>query len=115
MSRVTGDQFVPVSSSRSADVRSEFDNDPDYRDLLEMFAAALPSRAEALRDAFTAARFGELRVLAHQLKGAGGGFGFPGVTELAGQLEQVCPAGDAEVIRAALDRLLAYLGRIAIA
>ncbi|MGQ0637699.1 MAG: Hpt domain-containing protein [Planctomycetaceae bacterium] len=95
-------------------VRSEFTGDSAYADLLEIFTAALPDRIQGLRTAFEGRHFESLRVLAHQLKGAGGGFGFPGVTDLAAELERASRSADIEAIRPALDRLIAYLGRIAV-
>lgn len=95
-------------------VRSEFEHDPDYRDLLQIFAGALPDRRRSLHEAWQTGNFQELRVLAHQLKGAGGGFGFHGLTELAAELEQACKSATPREIGGALERLLAYIGRITV-
>src|SRR3546814_13177879 len=46
--------------------------------------------------------------VAHQLKGSGGNFGFPQLTEWAGMLEQVARSGDASGTL----RLLAELGTL---
>lgn len=95
-------------------VYSEFAHEPDFRELLETFASAVPERRQGLRDASLAQDWETLRTRAHQLKGAGGGFGFPVVTELAAELEQACKAGQSDRITATLEALLAYLGRIAV-
>lgn len=100
-----------VSQDRTA-VHSEFAADPEYRELLEMFAEALPERQHCLTAAFRAADWPTLKTLAHQLKGAGGGFGFRGLTDLAAELEAACQLGRTENIAVALDRLLGYMARI---
>lgn len=104
----------PLVLSDRAVVYSEFAADPEYRELLEMFDEALPERRRSLTDAFRVGNFQELLTLAHQLKGAGGGFGFPGLTDFAAVLEEACKAADATRIAAALDQLLAYMHRIAV-
>jgi HPt (histidine-containing phosphotransfer) domain-containing protein len=103
-----------MALAASAAIHSEFASDPDYRDILELFADALPERKRSLVDAFRDGNMRELGTLAHQLKGAGGGFGFPGLTAHAADLESACKTGSPDRIAAELDRLLAYLQRIAI-
>jgi histidine phosphotransfer protein HptB len=95
-------------------VQSEFSGDPDYVELLELFAQALPERRGRLKSTFKAGQIVELRLLAHQLKGAGGGYGFPELTERAAELEATCKAREASAIASALERLLEYIDRIAI-
>lgn len=103
-----------VASQDRAVVRSDFAADPEYRELLEMFDEALPERRRCLVDAFRTGNVAELQALAHQLKGAGGGFGFPGLTEHAARLETACKAGEPARIAEELDRMLAYMQRIAV-
>jgi len=95
-------------------VFSEFASDPEYRELLEMFAEALPERRRCLSDTFRTGNSEELRVLAHQLKGAGGGFGFPELTNRAASLETACREGNPQAVADALEQLLAFMSRIAI-
>src|SRR6516162_5033726 len=71
-------RVVPVDPVRSVSA-----DEPDFREVLEQFAAAMPERAGGLREAHRTAAYDQLRVQAHQLKGAGGGFGFPRLSELA--------------------------------
>lgn len=101
-----------AASVAAAPVRSAFADDPEYRDLLTMFVAAVPDRRRALARAWEAGNFPELRVLAHQLKGAGGGFGFYELTRLASDLESACRSAEPPTIAAALTQVLAYLQRI---
>lgn len=73
--------------SVSGSLRSEFAEDPDMKDILEMFVQELPSRAEDLRRCLRENETAKLARVAHQLKGAGGGYGFPLISEVAGRLE----------------------------
>jgi len=104
------------SASRSAGppVYSEHREEPDFRGLLEEFAATRTDRLEQLHSVFAAGRIDDLRVQAHQLKGAGGGYGFPELSDLAGQLEVACtpPHAGLDVIFWRLDLLADYLSRI---
>jgi HPt (histidine-containing phosphotransfer) domain-containing protein len=66
-------------------VRSTLSDDPEIRDLIGRFVTKMPGYADSLEAA--ASDHDELRSLAHQLKGAAGGYGFTIVTEAAGALE----------------------------
>lgn len=103
-----------VSTIDNSPVHSEFADDPEYRELLEMFTSAIPERRRSLAEAFRAGNFPELQTLAHQLKGAGGGFGYPGLTERAADLEMACKSRQPEQIATTLDLLLVYMQRVAI-
>jgi HPt (histidine-containing phosphotransfer) domain-containing protein len=54
-----------------------------------------------------AGRREELQRLAHRLKGAGGSYGYPELTEAARGLEVAARAGDVEAAGIALGRLIA--------
>ena len=51
--------------------------DPDFIDLVEEFVASLDDRLSDLQAALAKQDVQQLRNLAHQLKGAGGGHGLP--------------------------------------
>lgn len=76
-------------------ILSSFAGDPEMRELIGYFVEDLPKRTQALEQAWGAADLGSLRRIAHQLKGAAGGYGFDTIGQAAGELE-VC-AGDAPV------------------
>ncbi|MBX3372791.1 MAG: Hpt domain-containing protein [Phycisphaeraceae bacterium] len=63
--------------------------DDEMADLISYFVAELSNRVEALQAAFTEGDEDRLRMLAHQIKGAAGGYGFPAITAVAGDLERV--------------------------
>jgi len=66
---------------------SDFADDPDMAELILEFVGNLPTRLEAIRQSLDASDLGALSTLAHQLKGAAGGYGFPTLSECARQLE----------------------------
>jgi PAS domain S-box-containing protein len=66
---------------------STFQDDPDMLELVEEFSRALPARVEAIEAALSARDFEALRRLAHQLKGAGAGYGYPPITVAAQDVE----------------------------
>jgi HPt (histidine-containing phosphotransfer) domain-containing protein len=82
--------------------------------LVEQFVKVLPER---VRDLDTASRNGDratLARIAHQLKGAAGGYGFPSVTESAARLESAARSNDVE-IAAPLDDLVKLCRRATVA
>jgi HPt (histidine-containing phosphotransfer) domain-containing protein len=91
-------------------VHSSYATDPDMLELVREFALELPGRADAMERLLAAGSLQELGVLAHQLKGAGGGYGFAPVTELAGALERALresrPAHEIEQRTHELSKLL---------
>lgn len=68
-------------------VLSEFADDPEMRELVELFAEEMPEKIAGFEAAMTGCRLDDLRRQAHQLKGAAGGYGFGVVGEAAGRLE----------------------------
>jgi len=86
----------PPKASGGEVIRSDFTDDPEMVPLVREFAAGLPRRIAAMRQAMANSHLEELRRNAHQLKGSGGGYGYPAVTEVAAQLEQDAKAGDVE-------------------
>ncbi|MBT9556721.1 MAG: Hpt domain-containing protein [Myxococcales bacterium] len=92
---------------------SEFANDPDMVELVEGFVARIPTRRAALWEAYESRNAVDLKRLAHQLKGAAGGFGFPILTSVAGTLEGAIEInGDVTSVEAQLRELDGLLLRI---
>ena len=81
-------------------IRSIFENDPDMMEIVRDFAAALPERRRSLQALLEANDLDALQVAAHQLKGAGGGYGFQPITDTAARLEQALRVGvDASALK----------------
>jgi histidine phosphotransfer protein HptB len=79
-------------------IRSAYENDPEMLEIVREFAAELPARVAKLEGHLDAGELRELQTLAHQLKGAGGGYGFPQITELAASLESSLKQGADEAV-----------------
>jgi len=94
-------------------LRSQFADDGDLAEALDGFLDALPSRLEAMRQALANNHYEQLRRLSHQLKGAGGGYGYPLLTEEARKLENAAGTEDAEAANLAMGRLEHLCRRIA--
>jgi signal transduction histidine kinase/HPt (histidine-containing phosphotransfer) domain-containing protein len=100
----------PATAPIEIPLVSELADDEDMAPLVAQFVASLPERAAALLEATFAGDLTRLTRLAHQLKGAAGGFGFPTVTTAAAALEQAAGGvGPAGGIGAALEVLLRLL------
>jgi len=89
-------------------ILSEYAEDPDMKDLLDTFVSELPGKIAAIRDAWDHHNHANLRRIAHQLKGAGGGYGFGVISDAAQRLESSLAQGpqDLERARTELDALI---------
>lgn len=103
---------MPELSRQTGPVYSRHAADPDYAEILAIFVDSVHDQRQALRDALDRESFEELRTLAHQLKGAGGGYGFDGLSQHAAALEQACRLGGPLDVVAALEELTAYMARM---
>src|SRR5206468_6136048 len=74
---VEGPPAGPAGTDRPAagPVRSTMAADADMKDVLAEFVGRLPTQVNRLAGLLRAADLDELRRAAHQLKGAGGGYG----------------------------------------
>lgn len=69
-------------------IRSEFCSDPEMREIVEIYVVEMPQRVATLTGHWEAQQLEELRRLAHQIKGASAGYGFPSIGSAAGLVEQ---------------------------
>lgn len=110
-----------TNSERGEPVYSLFTRDPDMLELVELFVRDLPDRIDALCRAAAADDYQELAQLAHQLKGAGGGYGFPSITEAGARVEAAAKdlcrptatASDVRRVRDGLAELISLCRRTA--
>ena len=87
-------------------IRSCYEDDADMLEIVREFAHELPARVASLEGFLGGGDTNQLQTLAHQLKGAGGGYGFPQITEAAGDLEQALNDGaDAALLKTRTDAL----------
>jgi HPt (histidine-containing phosphotransfer) domain-containing protein len=73
-------------------------------DLVQLFLGELPSRISALQDAWRERRVQNVSRIAHQLKGACAGYGFPALGSAAGTLEASLHHAGERSAEAALDK-----------
>ncbi|HSV16451.1 MAG TPA: ATP-binding protein, partial [Tepidisphaeraceae bacterium] len=77
------------------------------------FVERLPERVASIGRLLAAHELDELKRTLHQLKGAGAGFGFPSITQLAAKAEQTVATNQAlEQIRSEVDSLVALIRRV---
>jgi histidine phosphotransfer protein HptB len=96
-------------------IRSAYEGDPDMLEIVREFASELPARIAKLEAHVAAGELRELQTLAHQLKGAGGGYGFPQITELAASLESALKQGaDESVVKDRTSELCATLRAVVV-
>ena len=103
-----------LSTSSQTAVTSDFADDPDFHELLEMFAESISEHRREFETSHRDGDIQQLQALAHKLKGAGGGYGFPEMTTLAAELETACKSDDRPLIDVRVPVLLDYLSRIQI-
>ena len=84
---------------------SEYENEPAISEILNIFTDSLPETLSDMRFAMQGGDGSTLASLAHQLKGAGGGYGYPVVSEAAAELEQLAKEEDWEMIGTTLVKL----------
>jgi HPt (histidine-containing phosphotransfer) domain-containing protein len=70
-------------------LKSQFEDDADMAELLEEFVSTLSDRITSITTAIQAGEHATLRTLVHQLKGAGGGYGYPTISERAADAERL--------------------------
>ena len=72
-----------------APLRSAMADDPYFADLLRQFVAQLPQRVAEMESALQNQRWDDLQRFTHQMKGAGGGYGFIPLSAAAALAEQL--------------------------
>ena len=67
---------------------SQFRDAPGMENLLREYVESLPDKVSRLRSLLTVGEIGDLQSLAHQIKGHGGMYGYPCLSEAAGLIEE---------------------------
>lgn len=97
---------------------SVYENDPDMGEIVALFVAEMPDRRDDLYKAVEAGDLSQAIRIAHQLKGAAGGYGFEALGTVATTTERalldLLDANNSEVtaLRAAATPLLEACGRV---
>ncbi|HEB59921.1 MAG TPA: response regulator [Gammaproteobacteria bacterium] len=97
----------------SSPIVSRFvEEEPDLMDIVVKFVDELPSRLDDLLSAYEQRNWDDLKDRIHNLKGMGGGFGYPQVTDLAGKIEFEVRSGNYQNVRHLLKELADLCKRI---
>lgn len=102
---LNSDEHRDSTSSSSDAEQEDFDLDalvPQYLALCRRDLVALQASLEKLD-------FEGVRILGHNLKGSGGAYGFPYITELGARLEQAAKITDDSAMRSGIAELKAFL------
>jgi len=103
---------VPAAaeSAPEAGLRSSYADDPDMKEAIHEFVATLPRRVAVVQQLLDKQDLSELQRVVHQIKGAGGGYGFDSITQLAAVTDQALQDGDTiDDIKADIDSLIAMV------
>jgi len=77
----------PDAAALDSPLYSDFADDADMQPIISEFVDELADRVRTLQDAADHNDLGALQTIAHQLKGAAGGYGFGPITDAARHLE----------------------------
>ncbi|HPP05833.1 MAG TPA: Hpt domain-containing protein [Syntrophorhabdaceae bacterium] len=86
-------------------------------DLKELIPGYLNNRQLDIKNIITSLEKGDyetIRIIGHSMKGSGGGYGFDLITELGRAIEQAAKEKDDDLIKAKVEELKEYLGKIEI-
>ncbi|WP_455204201.1 ATP-binding protein [Kaarinaea lacus] len=101
-------EYLQPANNNSAPLENDQHYDDDFKELVDAFLQDLPNRIDRLNNAATEEQWQELREEIHRLKGVGGGFGFPAITELCEQIEQQLTLQGILEVKKLLDDLSSY-------
>jgi HPt (histidine-containing phosphotransfer) domain-containing protein len=111
--------LTPDNHPSQTPLRSQYADDPEMSELVELFVSELPARVNALTAAYEGRQAEQIYRLSHQLKGACAGYGFPTIGVAAAAVEAAVKASaqsaDAslESIRSDLEALIKLCQRAA--
>ena len=103
-------QPEPVNVEPLYSILSE--QEPEFVDIVNQFVAKLPDQIATIDAAFYANDWEKFREAVHNLKGMGGGFGFPQLTEDAAEIEKLLNQQDYAAIAPIITALQQLLQRI---
>ena len=104
---------IETSASVENTLESELADDPELAEIIEQFVDSLPADLRASQQALNNNDFHTLKRIAHQLKGAGGSYGYSALTDAARTLEETAMNEDVEASRLAYASLESLCSRIA--
>ncbi len=103
----TGEAQIVEEEPPSADqsIVSLYADDPDIVPILGDYVEHLGGQVDEMRTALASGRFADLRRFAHRIKGSGGNYGYPSLTDAAKDLEEAAKMQDARSAEEALHKV----------
>jgi signal transduction histidine kinase/FixJ family two-component response regulator len=92
--------------------RSRLADRPVMKNILEQYVGELPGDVGRLANLLVRQDLPGLAMLLHQLKGTGGAYGFPRITELAGAAEQAIMESRLDTARTGVEELIHHIRTI---
>lgn len=86
--------------------------DPKIEDIMPLFLQHRREDLESIVVALEQADFETIETLGHGMNGSGGGFGFDGITEIGGSMEQAAIDRDVVMVKKQIECLSVYLERV---
>jgi CheY-like chemotaxis protein len=106
VARYGGQDREPESASSQTGVAD------DMEDLIPAYLDKRRKDVSACRLALATGDFVAIRRLGHNMRGTGTGYGFPGLTEIGGEIEAAALQSDVSALRDQLERFADYLERV---
>ena len=88
--------------------------DGDLSAIVPKFLDNVRRNPPAIAEALTRGDFEAIRSLGHKMKGTGGSFGLPQISEFGDQLERAAKQKDADAVRALNQQLRQFLDSVAV-
>lgn len=86
--------------------------DMSLKDLAAHYLANRQRDIDAIEEALKHGDYEPIRLIGHNIKGTGAGYGFDFISEIGDGLEQAAPQGDAAAISKLANELADYLRRL---
>jgi len=86
----------------------------DLEDLIPVFMSNRKKELDALRVAFAAADFEQLRQLGHRMRGVGNSYGFAQVSDFGKRVEDGARSGDRALLESTIARYDEFLSKVQI-
>jgi signal transduction histidine kinase len=107
----TGKESVPLSAHVSHGEVTVL-VDADMEDIVPGYLQKRRGEVDKYRTALAAGDFDAIRMLGHKMKGTGGGYGFPVLTEIGGKLEDQALAHDAAGLSGKIEEFAQYVSSV---
>jgi histidine phosphotransfer protein HptB len=85
---------------------------PELWEVVEEFVHTLPDRVTAMQDALRDGSLDQLKICAHQLKGAGASYGYEAISSRAAEIEQAAHGGSIDSLADKIAEVTNLVARI---